>query len=139
MVNGQVLRPAASLKSVHKSAVAQDEDRGQTALDKPDQQELDMLYRSFKPGLTESDRYAIQDASAFYRTRFPKSAYQARLTSYAARVASMDPQNARCATASHSTSKKVSLQATCREMKAEVNRAASMHNYDIKSKHRATM
>ena len=50
----------------------------------------------------------------------------------------MDPQNARCATASQSA-KKASLQATCKEMKAEVNRAASMQNYDIKSKHMATM
>ena len=54
MVNGQVLRPAASLKCAYKSATAQDDDSGHTALDKPDQKELDMLYRSFKPGLTES-------------------------------------------------------------------------------------
>ena len=54
VVNGQVLRPAASLKCAYKSAAAQEDDSGLTALDKPDQKELDMLYRSFKPGLTES-------------------------------------------------------------------------------------
>ena len=51
----------------------------------------------------------------------------------------MGPQNARCATASHLSAKKASLQATCKDMKTEVNRAASMHNYEIKTKHMATM
>ena len=66
--------------------------------------------------MTESQRYAIQDASAFYRTQFPKSAYQTRVTSYATRVASMDPdsRSAVSATAARNDIKKQSLQATCK-------------------------
>lgn len=37
------------------------------------------------------------------------------------------------------SAKKATVQATCKEMKAEVDKAASVHNYGIKAKHMTTM
>ena len=118
MVNGSLLRPAESIKA-YRSAVQTTKNgrntKGATGIG-PERTELDQMYQSFKPGLSQKERSALQDDAstcAFYRTQFPNSAYQARITP--------------------------ALQATCKEMKAEVDRAASMQNYEIKKKHMATM
>ena len=41
VVNGQILRPAASLKCAYKSAVTQEDETGQSPLERPNQKELD--------------------------------------------------------------------------------------------------
>ena len=50
--------------------------------EKPDINEMDMMYKSFAPGLSETQRYTIQDRSAFYKSQFPNSAYNSRINNF---------------------------------------------------------
>lgn len=138
-INGTKLLSPARLYSNSKQTESNER------LTKPDTKEMDILYQSFKPGLSEQRRYEIQDLSSFYKTAFPQSAYNTRVNSFAARIASADQTSRNGVTqtgGTQSSSKKVklgSLQATCKDMKAEVTKAQSMHNYSIKAKHMGTM
>ena len=95
------------------------------------------MFNSFKPGLKEEQRYKMQDSSRFYRTAFPASAYTSRINSVASRLASAEPINRR--NIDTKSVKTVKMQATCKDMKADVTKSSSMFGYDIKSKHMATM
>ena len=88
---------------------------------------------SFKPGQTEKDRYKTQDQSVFYRTQFPSSAYNTRVSSFATR---MGPSRIGSA---EPIDKRSSMQATFKQMKSDVTQAESMNNYNIKAKHMPSM
>lgn len=107
--------------------------------DEPDVKELDLLHQSFKPGLKVEQRYRMQDSASFYRTQFPGSAYETRLSSFATRISSADPGQRHEADSLMKSTRKSNMQATCRDMKLEVTKAKSMHNYNIKTKHMGTM
>ena len=133
LINGNPLKkPVPLYESVKRSESVDD-------AEEPDINEMDILHQSFKPGLPLTQRYKMQDQSKFYRTQFPNSAYNTRINSFAARVASADPSNTKDTASAIRQMKKSSLQATCRDMKHEVTKAASMYNYNIKAKHMDTM
>ena len=106
---------------------------------KPEIREMDTMYQSFRPGLKQSKRYEMQDQGNFYKTQFPSSAYSSRINSYAARLASAETGNRQAKNESRNGSKVASMQATCKDMKAEMTKANSMFGYDIKQKHMNTM
>ena len=94
---------------------------------------MDLMYKSFAPGLAETQRYTIQDQSTFYKSQFPKSAFNSRINNFSSRVSSISQYgtkgDANFATSPATTSrsmKQQSLQATCKEMKAEVDKAAQI-------------
>ena len=93
------------------------------------------MHKSFKPGMTQTQRYNLQDRSNFYRTQFPNTGFSSRISSFATRVASTESRDGQDASAAIRAMKKKSLQATCKDLKNEVNKAASMVDYNIKAKH----
>ena len=97
------------------------------------------MHKSFKPGLTQTQRYILQDSSNYYRTQYPSTGFSTRITSFATRVASMESRNREDTSSAMRDMKKKSLQATCKDLKNEVNRASSMADYNIKTKHMENM
>ena len=85
--------------------------------------------------MTQTQRYNLQDRSNFYRTQFPNTGFSSRISSFATRVASTESRDGQDTSAAIRAMKKKSLQATCKDLKNEVNKAASMVDYNIKAKH----
>ena len=54
-----MLRPPAFYRSIKRS-------ESQISGATPDIRELDILYQSLQPGVTEDERYKMQDSSVFY-------------------------------------------------------------------------
>lgn len=83
VIQGAALKSPAPLYSNKRRSEHKD-------LEKPDLKEMDLLYNSFKPGLPEQTRYALQDQGHFFKTQYPASSYSSRVNSLAARLASVD-------------------------------------------------
>lgn len=89
MINGAALKsPVPIYVNDHKADTRQ-------LIGKPDMHEMDLMFKSFRPGMQETERYKLQDTSKFYKTAFPSSAYSGRINSITTRMASADPANRR--------------------------------------------
>lgn len=135
LINGTALKTPVPLRSSYRRSESTEQ------ADNPTVKELDLMHKSFKPGMTQGERYKLQDSSSFYRTQFPNTGFSTRLQSFSTRIASINQKDGggETSAATFREMKKKSLQATCKDMKAEVTKAASMVDYNIKAKHMDTM
>lgn len=62
LINGTALRSPVPISSSIKRSESTEQ------AGKPSPKELDFMHRSFKPGMTQTQRYSLQDRSNFYRT-----------------------------------------------------------------------
>lgn len=66
MIHGTLLKQATVPRKASCQSALQSQ--GVKSSEQPDQHELDILYKSFRPGINEDQRYALQDATSFYKT-----------------------------------------------------------------------
>jgi len=66
MIHGTLLKQATEPRKASCRSALQTQ--GGKNGEQPDQHDLDILYKSFRPGINEDQRYALQDGTSFYKT-----------------------------------------------------------------------
>lgn len=62
LINGTVLRSPVPIHTTTARSESTDQ------AENPSVKELDDMHKSFKPGMTQAQRYTLQDRTSFYRT-----------------------------------------------------------------------
>lgn len=99
----------------------------------PSREDLELAYKSFKPGISENQRYDMQSTSKFYTTHYSSSGFASRLNSFQSRLKSASNFSTRSMSRPKGPNQAKHL--TCQEMRQEVQSNENIANYSIKKKH----